>query len=278
MHKSAIQAFPKISIISFTLAALVFLSSCTSPSIHFHNKATANQLTTSYLSTPSFQHVIYKNNASLDSLEKTLHIYLDGDGSPWLQNRWIAKDPTARSPMILELIDLDKQPSILLGRPCYYGLHATQGCHYRFWTSHRYGEKVIKSMADALSLWLVQHPHYEKLTFVGYSGGGTLAVLLAPYFTQTHQIITIAANLDIDAWTTIHGYSPLLGSLNPIKQTKLLPTIKQLHLSGDKDTNVPSAITKSYVERQESAKFLIIKNQSHCCWQMQWLSILAIIE
>lgn len=264
--------------IFFSLILIVSLNACTSPSADFHNTAAAKHFNVSYLTTPLFHHTLYTNNAALKSSSKTLHIYLDGDGSPWLKNRWIAIDPTSRKKMILDLMSMDKAPSLLLGRPCYYGLHATLGCHPRYWTSHRYAEEIVQSMKDALIAWLAQHPNFINVTFIGYSGGGTLAVLLVPHFTQTRQVITIAANLDINAWAKRHGYSPLLGSLNPISQPKLNSSIKQLHFAGGKDTNVPASIITSYVDKQQSAKVLILKNQAHCCWDMQWLSILAIIN
>jgi len=257
---------------------IIGLSACTTPSEKFHSFAISKQFNSSPISTPLFQHIIYQNLASNTQRSETLHIYLDGDGTPWVNNRYIAVDPTARSPMILDLMSMDKGAAILLGRPCYYGLHTSTHCHFQFWTSHRYAEKVVASMAQALSLWLLQHPHFNKITFIGYSGGGTLALLLAPYFKQTEQVVTIAANLDTDAWAKLHDYSSLSGSLNPIKQPRLPATVRQLHIAGDQDTNVPASIIKSYVTSDGTAKFLTINNQAHCCWKMQWLAILAILE
>jgi len=262
----------------FIITSIAFISGCTSPSLKFHKTAVTKKFNSVKLTTAFFQHIIYSNAATLKSPEKVLHIYLDGDGSPWIANRRIAKDPTARNPMILDLMQQDKAPAILLGRPCYYGLHTTSDCHYRYWTSHRYGESVVESMSQALTAWLLQHPNFKQLTFIGYSGGGTLAVLLAPHFKRSRQVITLAANLDISAWTKRHGYSPLTGSLNPINLAPLRSNIKQLHIAGDQDTNVPASIAKSFVESQASASILILKNQSHCCWRKQWSSILSMID
>jgi len=272
-----IQQFPKSRLRLLLLSAILNITACTTPSANFHNTAIEHQFKATKINTSLFEHIIYHNNISDISAPQRLHIYLDGDGTPWLRHRWIAKDPSPRNPQILELMSLDKSPAILLGRPCYYGLHTTSNCHYRYWTSHRYAPDIVESMAQALSTWLAQHPQFKQLSFIGYSGGGTLAVLLAPYFSNTQQVVTVAANLDIDAWSNLHNYSPLSGSLNPINQPKLSPATKQLHISGSQDKNVPSVIIKSYVIQQESATLLVFENQVHCCWNKHWQSILDTI-
>ena len=40
-------------------------------------------------------------------------------------------------------------------------------------------------------------------------------MLLAERLEMTQAVVTIAANLDTDAWTELHGFSALEGSLNP---------------------------------------------------------------
>ncbi len=278
MALSLIQSIHKSRLQVLLLSAIINITACTTPSANFHNTAIEHQFKATKINTPLFEHIIYSNNISDIPVAQRLHIYLDGDGTPWLRNRWIAKDPSPRNPQILELMSLDKSPAILLGRPCYYGLHSTANCHFRYWTSHRYAPEIVESMAQALAIWLTQHPQFKQITFIGYSGGGTLAVLLAPYFSNTQQVVTITANLDIDTWSNLHGYSPLSGSLNPINQPKLKPAIKQLHISGGQDKNVPSAIIKSYIIQQEAANLLIFENQAHCCWNKYWQSILDTID
>ena len=102
----------------------------------------------------------------------------------------------------------DKSPSIYLGRPCYFGLATSPNCTPAVWTHDRYSEKVVASMQAALEKYLQLHP-YKHLMFVGYSGGGVLAMLLAARVPNTEKLVTIAANLDTDAWTQYHNYSSL---------------------------------------------------------------------
>jgi len=272
------RVFSKTPVIFSTLTLIVSISACSSPSASFHNAAIAEQFNVSYLNTDFFQHTIYSNNAILKSTNKTLHIYLDGDGTPWLNRYRRAKDPTSRKKMILTLMNIDQAPAILLGRPCYYGQHTSLNCHPRYWTSHRYAPKIVQSMQQALSIWLTQHPQVQNITFIGYSGGGALAVLLAAHFKQIRQVVTVAANLDISQWTKQHTYTPLTGSLNPIMQAKLPANIKQVHIAGALDKNMPVAIIKNYAATKGPAEVIIFDNQTHCCWDKHWLAILAIIN
>ncbi|NOQ64757.1 MAG: hypothetical protein GQ582_09625 [Methyloprofundus sp.] len=243
--------------------------------MHFHQVSGEKFLQKSIFSSTLFQHVIYSNTAAQRESSNTLNVYLDGDGTPWIDKRWIATDPTPRNPLILELMAMDASPAVLLGRPCYYGLYASAACEPKFWTSHRYSREVVESMQEALSVWLKQHPSVHKVRFIGYSGGGVLAVLLAPYFKQTDYVVTLAANLDIQRWAVLHGYTALTGSLNPIKEKSLVTSIQQLHIAGELDRNVPVDIIQSYVSQKTQSELLVIKGQSHCCWDKQWAWILS---
>jgi pimeloyl-ACP methyl ester carboxylesterase len=62
---------------------------------------------------------------------------------------------------------------------------------------------------------LKQRSGSTRLTLVGYSGGGTIAVLLAARRSDVAEVITVAANLDVGYWTQRDGLSPLTGSLDP---------------------------------------------------------------
>ena len=71
-------------------------------------------------------------------------------------------------------------------------------------------------MAEAITE--VRQPRHRSIVLIGHSGGGTLAVLLAPRIEDVSGVVSIAANLDIDAWADHHNYDRLTGSLNPNSQ------------------------------------------------------------
>ncbi|WP_349431438.1 hypothetical protein Q9L42_016600 [Methylomarinum sp. Ch1-1] len=216
--------------------------------------------------------------AQQPSHQDNLHIYIDGDGTPWMRGRWPTSDPTARNPMILKILQADPSPAILLGRPCYHGLGESNACDVRYWTSHRYAQAVVDSMKTALRRWAAKTSH-PKLTLIGFSGGGVLSVLMSYDLKEVETLITVAANLDVAAWSRQHNYRPLPQSLNPVDSPPLPARIRQIHFAGLRDQNVPAAIIKHYSERQHSAQFHPLPEfDHHCCWAENWSDLLKEIN
>jgi len=222
-----------------------------------------------------FRHILFVKKS--ENFSGQLHVYIEGDGTPWINRRWIARDPTSRNPLMLHLMALDSHFSIYLGRPCYMGLEKTPPCRPAYWTSARYSEQVVNSMATALKKYIAGFSNIQ-ITLMGHSGGGSLAMLLAQRIPQTVAVVTLAANMDIDVWANYHGYSPLMESLNPANQPPLLPHIQQWHFAGKDDVNIPLSSIKSEVARQPNASLRIQEGQGHrCCWEEVWPGILGIL-
>ncbi len=221
----------------------------------------------------AWRHVVFCNRPrSADGAR--LHVYIDGDGSPWIAERWIARDPTPRNPLMLRLMALDPDRSVYLGRPCYNGLADSPECHPVLWTHGRYSEAVVDSMEQALRRILGGRGAAE-VSFVGYSGGGTLAMLLAERFEETHAVLTVAGNLDVAAWAAYHNYSELSGSLDPARRPPLAPGIRQLHVVGGRDRVVPPKLIGAVVARQPGATMKVYENFDHvCCWEEIWPRLL----
>ena len=197
------------------LISCLILFSCATPSEKFISKAEEMEFKGIIIDSGQFRHRIYVNNhIQKKSVQSVIHVYLDGDGTPWEKNRWITDDPTPRNHLILRMMEQDPSPAILLGRPCYLGLNQSTVCHNKYWTSHRYSQQIVSGMIKALNAWL-QSRHYKKVVLIGYSGGGALAMLMASSVKSIDSVVTVAANLDVVAWSRLHGYSPLSGSLNP---------------------------------------------------------------
>jgi pimeloyl-ACP methyl ester carboxylesterase len=121
----------------------------------------------------------------------------------------------------------------------------------------------------------LQYEGVKELVLFGHSGGGVLAVLLASRLPQTRAVVTIGANLDIDAWTDMHGYSRLGESLNPAVEPVLDSSIAQLHLIGGRDRNVPPRLLQPYLIRQPDAQVVVMPGYDHvCCWRDLWPKVL----
>ena len=269
-----------ISALHCSLAALLlttshFLSGCATPSERFITKATALNFNLQELNGVPYSHRLFVNAKAMHAYDlEELHVYLDGDGTPWKSNLRIADDPTPRNPLILELMKIDQAPAILLGRPCYYGLNLSHDCNNSLWTSHRYSKEVLNSMLATLKQWLSTR-RVKRVVLIGFSGGGTLAALLAPDLDNLSTLVTISANLDIKAWSDYHGYLQPSGSLNPIRDAQIPATIRQIHLAGQKDDNVPADIVRSFSAIQHNALYLPYPEYDHaCCWPDIWESFL----
>lgn len=258
----------------FWVCALGLLTSCASPTLQFITVAGQYGFTSELHQGQLYMQRLFLNSfAQNRNFYDELHVYLDGDGTPWETMNSPAEDPTARSPIIIELISKDKKPAILLGRPCYYGMQNTKNCQPSVWTSHRYSRDVVANLVFVLQQFL-KRKSANRLVFVGYSGGGALVTLMAGLFPQTSAIITISANLDTQAWCEYHNYQPLTESLNPIEAAELPLNIKQIHLAGTQDKNVPSEIIQSFSKRY-NGRFISINEYTHdCCWTEMWSSFL----
>ena len=252
-------------------AALVLcaLAGCGSPTRQWWRHVADVGFAVSITVGDPFRHVVLDKPGRPSGV---LHVYVDGDGTPWEAGR-PAADPTPRNRLVLELMRLDDHPSLYLGRPCYHGLADDPGCVAALWTSERYSDAVVSSLAAALRTRLAARA-VDRLAFIGYSGGGALSVLLAPRFPQAAAVVTVAGNLDTDAWTTHHRYLRLTGSLNPASQALLAPHLYQRHYVGGRDRVVPPQILGgSPVDR---ATVVFVPEFDHvCCWQRLWPSILA---
>jgi hypothetical protein len=276
MHITARQAIHKCISLSCLLSLLSVIWGCTSPEARFFNKAKSYGFKQKIVQGTVFKHVVYFNKKTRGS--DVLHIYLDGDGSAWINKRWISANPTPRNALMLKLMQQDKEAALYLGRPCYHGFSADPPCSNKLWTSHRYSPLVVDALVAAIRE-IVSEYNPKHVVLIGYSGGGALAMLVAEHFSDISGIITIAANLDINAWTDYHGYSRLTGSLNPIDRKKLDKKIFQLHLAGGKDLNIPANQIRSFVEKNQSSSFLFFNEYDHhCCWEQVWPSILDSIQ
>jgi dienelactone hydrolase len=176
---------------------------------------------------------------------------------------------------VLKLMARDKVPSVYLGRPCYHGQASEAECDANLWTFGRYRVEVLESMKAALS-HAIREGRYREVVLIGYSGGGTLAMLMAREPAPAVAIVTVAGNLDPDAWANLHGYRPLFDSLNPATQPPLPDEIMQLHYAGARDRNVPPSLIAAEIKRQHAREFVVFPDFDHaCCWEEQWDEILA---
>lgn len=204
---------------------------------------------------------------------KALHIYIEGDGRPWIGNR-IMIDPGPSNLMALFLMQEDTSPSIYLGRPCYFQskIGLPEKCNAALWTRARYSQQIVDLMVSALNSQK-NLDQYAEWVLIGHSGGGTLAYLMAHELPKVKTVVAISSNLDVDAWIKHHQYSPLDWSLDP-SQLEPEQSLQVFYLTGGKDTNVPYELNKNFLEKI-NAKIIFRPDYNHtCCWKKEWPDIL----
>jgi pimeloyl-ACP methyl ester carboxylesterase len=238
-----------------------------------------------------------------------VHVYLEGDGAPYVARDRVAADPTPRRALALELFRADPAPALYLGRPCHYTVRDDAACTRAAWTDARYGDDVLASLHAALSSAGIGD---RRVTLIGYSGGGVLAVLLAgraaaqppaaaaagnaghgprgaleptapsgpapvapPVTPRIAGVVTIAANLDVGAWTRHHRYAPLTASADPALAPPLPASLPVVHIVGEHDANVPPALNAAYFARNATAQVWREPVDHACCWRERWPGLLA---
>jgi len=256
---------------------LLLLSACSSSPVQVSDETAASLgFERAIVKGGGFNHVVYTNRIPVSM--GLIHVYLEGDGSPWRHEREVSIDPGPRNPLMLRLMALDATASIYLGRPCYHGLAGQPPCHPYLWTHGRYSSRIVDAMAQALEQ-VARDNGADRLVLIGYSGGGAIAMLLAERVPDVVAVVTLAGNLDPEAWAEHRNYSLLQGSLNPANRAPLPSRIVQLHIAGENDDVVPPNMIKSAIQYQDNAQFRIIPDIDHaCCWQSVWPSILENLE
>lgn len=197
----------------------------------------------------------------------TVHLYIEGDGRPVVNRTRIASDPTPRASIVLRWMLDDPAPSYYLGRPCYFGMAARDACDSRWWTTERYAPAVVESMVAAARRLLAGRP----VVLIGYSGGGTLAVAMAGELDNVRGLVTVAGNLNVQGWTTHHGYTPLTPPGDGRALLRRVRTVPQRHYVGGRDRNVLPDLTFGLSDAAAADSVCVMRRWDHeCCWVARW--------
>jgi len=242
--------------------------SCATPAERVDQRAAEYGFIRHEVAGVGFVHAIYQHGR-LTGAER-IHVYIAGDGAPSAAARYDPPDPTPMDDPVLAWMAMDPNPGLLLGRPCQ---HITGACDPLHFTLGRYGEPVVSSMAVALRSFLGEQEiaSDSEVVLIGFSGGGTLATLLAERMPETRALVTIAANLDTAAWAQRHGHTPLIYSLNPAEQGPLREDLVQLHLRGGDDEVVDLDNARAWLDAQPQARLRTFAGFDHgCCWAQIW--------
>lgn len=213
---------------------------------------------------------------------KKIALYIEGDGFAYESRTRPSADPTPMDPVGLRLAAVAARHGgsdtavVYLARPCHYlrGDGDVKRCSVHYWTLHRFAPEVVAAYQNVLASMLRQYGA-TSVELYGYSGGGTVAALLAGELETDVTLTTFAAVLDLDKWVEVRRLTPLSGSLNPA-ENKSLSQIPQTHYIGEDDERVPLVIAQSYVRRiggkAENSLYFAPNVDHQCCWDEFWAS------
>ncbi len=250
----------------------LFLAGCASAARKYDGAAHAAGLSEKLFTGSRFHHKIYGN--AVPPGPAPLHVFIEGDASVKQALRHHPPDPTPQRALMMRLMRRDPDAAILLGRPCYHGMFETDACEIRHLAGERYSAEITDSMIEALRTEMKIMGAARAVLF-GYSGGGTIAMLMAARMPEITAVVTLAANLDNRALSAYHHAPALTGSLDPARLPPPPPSLTQLHFYGARDENIPASLARETLTRQ-GASPIIIQNIDHeCCWEEYWPEILS---
>lgn len=177
-------------------------------------------------------------------------VYIEGDGIAWMSKNRPSLNPTPQNPVALHLATRDKADNVAwLARPCQYTglLEKDKPCDSAYWTDKRYALEVVAAYNEALDDIKARYD-IENFNLIGFSGGGTIAALLAAQRPDVVSLRTVAGNLDHRAHSAFHNVSVLENSLNPPMFADKLANVPQVHFIGGQDEVVPPAVLHSYLQ------------------------------
>lgn len=189
-----------------------------------------------------------------------LKVWFEGDGFAWRTPTRPSYDPTPRNRVVLKWAKNDAADNVAyIARPCQYVDSAP--CRAYYWTDGRFDPAVIDAIDAAFAEVLVLSGA-EKADIAGYSGGATVAALVAGrHAEKVRSLTTVAGVIDHAAWTDYFGDSPLTGSLNAADFVKKWGALPQRHFVGGKDETVPPELARRWVPDEKTLS--VVPGASH---------------
>ncbi len=210
----------------------------------------------------------------------TLHVYIEGDGNSWKTKYKLSDNPTPHQPLALKLALQDPHSHVVyLARPCQYTpLNMDSNCSAKFWSSHRYAPEVIASMNEVLDQ-LKEKSKNTHFVLIGFSGGASVATLIAAQRKDISGLITVAGDLNHETLNQYHKTTPLTGSLNPSNVAHLVKNLPQHHWNGTRDKIVPTWVALDFAKKVNNpacVQVTTLKGVSHHKgWEERWGEIIG---
>lgn len=214
----------------------------------------------------------------IENTTSPIRIYIEGDGFAWITRTQPSSDPTPKNALTLKLALKDTSPNVVyLARPCQYSLSKSPQCNVNKWTNERFSLEMIDVMNNSLDSIKSQHPQ-QHFDLIGYSGGATIALMLAAQRKDIISLRTVAGNLSPKMVNAFHKVSELQNAAEPLAISSKIANLAQVHFYGANDDIVPNLIAEHYlssIKDKHCTQIIKVKNTSHNKgWIEAWPSLL----
>lgn len=227
---------------------LLLLNGCSS--ITVPNNFVYKEIKTDTFTLASWQKITQTNGV--------YKIYIEGDGYAFDRYGRPTQNPTPKGTFVRKLAFGDKNDNVIyLARPCQYVTSPI--CSQRHWTTARFAPEVINATFEAIR----QIAGNSPIVLVGFSGGAQVGGLVtsAKQGLNVKKIITIAGNLDHEAWVKYHDLLPLNESLNLADYYDNFMEIPQIHYVGKNDKVIPPHLVQNFIKNKASV--IVVAGANH---------------
>lgn len=208
-----------------------------------------------------------------------LTVVIEGDGRAHDRQGRPSADPTPRRATGLEIARAwPTGPTAWLGRLCQYTAREDPACTPVDWTTGRFSPAAVAT-ASAVIDQLKAASGVRRVRLVGWSGGGTLAMLVASGRADVAGVVTLAAPLDLEAWTRDRGLTPFDSAQDPARLPPM-PEVPQTHLFGAFDAVVPprTAIDAARRLAGPDGHVEVWSERHACCWARRAAEVASLAE
>lgn len=204
---------------------------------------------------------------------EVLTVVIEGDGRAHDGRGRAMADPTPARPLGLGIARAwPDGPRAWLARPCQFTRRIDAACQPRDWTAERFGPGMLAAVDGAVDE-LKRRSGAREVRLVGWSGGGVMAAALARRRDDVAELVTVAAPLDVAAWTAERGLTPLVLAPEVAALAREPLPVPQRHLLGARDRIVPVASASVWAARLGGPASVQVLDEDHAGHWRKRLSI-----
>lgn len=179
--------------------------------------------------------------------KKPLRIYLEGDG-----------DPNPSDKIALYYAQQDPSTNVIyMARPCQWADDKVCREKPEIYKEQRFHPEILRETQEILLL-LINKYQAPSVELVGYDGGATVALSLAPKI-PVKRVITIAGILDVNSYTYANNLPEMKDAENPADNLAALSQIPQIHYVGSEDQVTPIKVAERFVRKMDNPKSAVVK-------------------